>query len=172
MHGGTVSAHSGGPGTGSEFVIRLPMPADTARVGGDGPAPKELSGFADARDGIRVLVVDDNEDAADMLVAALSAKGYGVRKAHDGPAAIRVCGEFKPQVALLDIGLPVMDGYELAARLQELPGVNGLRLCAVTGYGQESDRARSRAAGFHQHLVKPIDFDVLERIVRELSTGP
>jgi CheY-like chemotaxis protein len=81
-----------------------------------------------------------------------------------------VCGEFTPHVALLDIGLPVMDGYELAARLQEVPGINGLRLCAVTGYGQEADRARSRAAGFHQHLVKPIDFDVLERVVRELST--
>jgi CheY-like chemotaxis protein len=118
---------------------------------------------------VRVLVVDDNDDAADMLVDALGARGYPTRRAHDGPAAIRVCREFAPHVALLDIGLPVMDGYELAGHRRQLPGMAGLRLYAVTGYAQESDRARSRAAGFDRHFVKPLDIDVLDQVLQEVS---
>jgi CheY-like chemotaxis protein len=118
---------------------------------------------------VRVLVVDDNEDAADMLVEALASKGYPTRRAHDGPAAIRVCREFTPHVALLDIGLPVMNGYELAERLRQLPGMAALRLYAVTGYAQQSDRERSRAAGFDGHFVKPLDVDVIDRVLRDVS---
>ena len=168
MHGGTVSAHSEGPGRGSEFVIRLPS-AGTGNQPASAPLPPRAVDFART---VRVLVVDDNEDAADMLVDALSSKGYPTRHAHDGPAAIRACQQFKPHVALLDIGLPVMDGYELAERLRELPGMATLRLYAVTGYAQQSDRDRSRAAGFDRHFVKPLDVDVLDSVLRESPEVP
>ena len=117
---------------------------------------------------VRILVVDDNEDAAEMLVEALSSRGFEVCEARDGPAAIRIAAEFKPHIALLDIGLPVMDGYELAERLRQLPGGGRLRLCAVTGYAQQADQERSRAAGFDRHFAKPLDLDVLDRALREL----
>jgi signal transduction histidine kinase/ActR/RegA family two-component response regulator len=162
MHGGAASAHSEGLGHGSEFVIRLP-----GSGAGDQPASAPPPAALDFARTVRVLVVDDNEDAADMLVDVLSSKGYPTRRAHDGPAAIRVCLEFKPHVALLDIGLPVMDGYELADRLRQRPGMETLRLYAITGYGQESDRQRARAAGFEQHFVKPLDVDVLDSVLRE-----
>jgi signal transduction histidine kinase/CheY-like chemotaxis protein len=164
MHGGTISAHSEGLGRGSEFVIRLPsagvvtQPASPPVIA---PTARDVAGM------VRVLVVDDNEDAADMLVDALASKGYRTRRAHDGPSAIRVCDEFKPHVALLDIGLPVMDGYELAGRLRQLAGMDSLRLYAVTGYAQPSDRERSRDAGFDRHFVKPLDVDVLDTVLRE-----
>jgi CheY-like chemotaxis protein len=101
-----------------------------------------------------------------MLVEVLASAGYGVRTANDGPAALRIAAMFKPHVALLDIGLPVMDGYELAERLQQLPELTGLLLFAVTGYAQEADRKRSAAAGFAGHFAKPLDVDVLERVLR------
>ena len=111
----------------------------------------------------RVLVVDDNEDAAAMLADALSGKrAPDARIAHDAPAALRLAAEFCPHVAFLDIGLPVMDGYELATQLREVPELRGIRLIAVTGYGQESDRQKSKAAGFHPHLVKPVDLEALD----------
>ena len=164
-HGGTVSAHSDGPGLGSEFVVRLPkaasveMTADVRAV---------LTGTVGAPGGgLRVLVVDDNVDGAEMLAAFLGAKGHETRVAHDGPGALRVAAEFQPELAFLDIGLPVMDGYELAARLRELPGLGATRLVALTGYGQESDRRRTQAAGFQHHLVKPVDFEAIERVVSE-----
>ena len=98
---------------------------------------------------------------------ALSAKGYDTRVAHDAPVALRIAADFRPDVALLDIGLPVMDGYELAARLRELPDLNGMKLIALTGYGQESDRQKSREAGFDHHLVKPVDLLILESVLAE-----
>jgi CheY-like chemotaxis protein len=110
---------------------------------------------------MRVLVVDDNVDAAQTLHEFLAALGHRSAIAHDGIAALEVASVFHPDVAVLDIGLPVMDGYELARRLRELAGCGQLRLIAVTGYGQDSDRARSREAGFDHHLVKPIAFDAL-----------
>ena len=103
-----------------------------------------------------------------MLADALIGKGYDTRVAHDAPAALRVAAEFSPDVVFLDLGLPVMDGYELAAHLRELPGLAGLRLIAVTGYGQESDRRRTRDAGFHGHLVKPVDIDAIEATLEPL----
>ena len=102
-----------------------------------------------------------------MLATALTAKGYDTRVAHDAPAALRIAAEFRPAVAFLDIGLPVMDGYELAAHLRELPELNGMKLIALTGYGQESDRRKSREAGFDHHLVKPVDFTVVESVLAE-----
>jgi signal transduction histidine kinase/CheY-like chemotaxis protein len=168
LHGGTVSAHSAGLGHGSEFVIHLPSAG-----AGDQPASAPVPPpTLDVARTVRVLVVDDNEDAVEMLVDALASKGYPTRHAHDGPTAMRVCQEFKPHVALLDIGLPVMDGYELAERLRQLPGMETLRLYAVTGYAQESDRKRARAAGFARHFVKPLDLDVLDGVLRQSANVP
>ena len=162
-HRGTVSAHSDGPGRGSEFVVRLPLvkPERAVPDRQNVRAPRSEPA-APERDALRILVVDDNEDGAAMLGEALSAIGREVRIAHDPVTALRVAAAFLPSVAVLDIGLPVMDGYELGARLRQLPGLAGIRLIALTGYGQESDRQKSRAAGFHAHLVKPVDFQALD----------
>jgi PAS domain S-box-containing protein len=173
QHGGSVSVHSEGRARGSEFVVRLPK-VDAARVLRETrpppPAPAEPADAPAAA--CRILVVDDNEDGADTLAEVLNAQGYETRVAHDAPAALRIAEEFTPDIAFLDIGLPVMDGYELAARLREIAALSGLRLIALTGYGQESDRQKTRAAGFHHHLVKPVDLDALEAVVRSYLPEP
>lgn len=160
LHGGTAFAQSGGPGKGSEFVVELPFLADataprfTADVSPTPPIPAPRK--------MRVLLVDDNEDAATLLADVLSEVGYDVRVANDGPSALAMAPGFMPQVAILDIGLPVMDGCELARRLRSLPGLpEDLKLVAVTGYGQAKDRRRSTEAGFAAHLVKPVTLDAL-----------
>lgn len=152
-HGGTVTATSDGPDLGSTFVVRLPVTAEpepTVAVAASGETcPK------------RILLVDDNRDAASLLRARLEAVGHDVEVAHDGIAALDAFARHLPEVAILDIGLPVMDGYELARRIGEQQGGDRCRLIAVTGYAQVADRARSAAAGFHAHLVKPVSFDTL-----------
>jgi len=156
MHGGQVTATSEGPGKGSEFTVTLPVDADALPLVAPlsaSPTTPEPSG-----DRRRVMVVDDNRDAAELLAEALEMEGYQTRVAFDGPSALRVAAEFRPDLAFLDIGLPVMDGYELARRMRTL-AQGPLLLVAVTGYGQASDRARSAAAGFDEHLVKPIGID-------------
>jgi CheY-like chemotaxis protein len=115
----------------------------------------------------RVLVVDDSQDAAEGLALSLKLSGYPTCVAYDGATALERAREFQPEVALLDIGMPGMDGYELGARLRALPGGAGVRLIAVTGYGQDKDRARSKAEGFHAHLVKPADMADLRRAIDE-----
>jgi CheY-like chemotaxis protein len=170
-HGGTVSASSEGRGAGSEFVVRLPK----AAVAQQSPSPHVANAQAGvpveaSAQALRVLVVDDNADAADMLAAALSAKGYQTRVAHDGPAALLTAEKFRPAIAFLDLGLPVMDGYELATRLHEIPELRNLRLIAVTGYGQESDRRKTRQAGFHHHLVKPVDLQAVDEVLTGIAT--
>jgi signal transduction histidine kinase/ActR/RegA family two-component response regulator len=155
MHGGTVCATSPGPGKGSEFVVRLPALAEEAT-----PARK-ISSF-DAGGAIkRVLVVDDNRDAADSLALLLGMAGYEVRTAHDGLAALDAALTWQPAVVILDIGLPKMDGFEVARRLRQRRGGEQLLLLALTGYGSEEDRKKSRAAGFDAHLVKPADLEDL-----------
>jgi CheY-like chemotaxis protein len=163
MHGGSVSATSEGMGRGSTFTVRLPLI--------EAPATKRESSShlrvtADPRLA-RVLVVDDNVDGAEMLAEALHALGYRTAVAHDGPQALQVAAEFEPEIALLDIGLPVMDGYELAGRLRGR--LANLKLVAITGYGQETDRARARGAGFDEHLTKPIDLEILGRTLESRS---
>jgi CheY-like chemotaxis protein len=116
-----------------------------------------------------VLVVDDNEDAAQGIAAWLESYGHVVRVAFDGPSALRVAAEQRPQLALVDIGLPVMDGYELAERLRAIPELRDLTLVAVTGYGQTADRARSAAAGFAEHLVKPVALARIAALVERLA---
>jgi PAS domain S-box-containing protein len=154
MHDGEVSATSDGPGKGTQLTVSLPAAGDlpTEPVAAPAPPPRAVDGGS-----TRVLIVDDNEDAADLLSMVLEARGFVTRVAADGPSALRVASEFKPTTALLDIGLPVMDGFELARRLRAMPELAPLRLIAVTGYGQDTDRQRSRDAGFDHHLVKPID---------------
>ena len=165
LHGGTVTAHSQGEGTGSEFVVQLPLAEGSVALA---PSTQPLTTVAGlqrkSRDAARVLVVDDNEDATTLINEALDSLGYDVRTAPDGPAALRIATEFKPQVALLDIGLPVMDGYELARRLRAAPGLGALRLVAVTGYGQREDKRRSKQAGFEAHLVKPVGLRQLQQV--------
>jgi CheY-like chemotaxis protein len=119
---------------------------------------------------VRLLVVDDNEDALELLSAILTARGHVVNTAFDGPSALRVAIDFPPQVALLNIGLPIMDGYELGRRLRDAH--RAVRIVALTGYGQASARARSREAGFDAHLVKPVEVDELDRLIQELAPAP
>ena len=123
--------------------------------------------------GQRILVVDDNPDAASMLALGLDFLGYDTRVVHDGPAALEAAADFRPEVALLDIGLPVMDGYELARRLRGDKNLPGLRLIAVTGYGQVNDRHRAEDAGFDAHMVKPVNMEELAALIGRLADpGP
>ncbi|MDB5752611.1 MAG: hybrid sensor histidine kinase/response regulator [Ramlibacter sp.] len=149
MHGGSVRALSGGPGKGSAFVVRLPLvpPPGTARAN---EVQGELAGT-----GARVLLVDDNQDAADTAAALLEISGHEVRVAYEPMAALAMLDHFQPQVAVLDIGLPTISGYELAARVRAHGNGAACHLVALTGYGTAADVERARAAGFHQHLVKP-----------------
>jgi CheY-like chemotaxis protein len=162
LHGGTVGVRSSGRGHGSEFEVRLP---GTVAL----PAPDAVATSSRvrlARTARRVLIVDDNEDAAHMLSDAVAALGHTTEVAHDGPSALEIVEAFQPDVALLDIGLPVMDGYELGRKLRSLTSLPRMRIVAVTGYGQASDQDRSHAAGFDAHLVKPVQ---LSRLVSLLD---
>jgi CheY-like chemotaxis protein len=161
LHGGSVRAHSAGPGQGSEFEVRLPLLERS-------PAEDQAAAPPGGRQGPsrrNVLVVDDNTDAAEMLAEALRAIGHDVEVAHDGVSALQRFRERPFDVGLLDIGLPVMDGFELARKIRELVGGDDLRLVAVTGYGQEGDRIRTRAAGFDHHLVKPVELDEILQVI-------
>ena len=163
MHGGTLTATSEGPGKGSQFTLHLPwLRPDDRQVA---PAPGPAADPAGARQ--RVLIVDDNEDAAELVGELLRAVGHEVHVTHDGPSALKAIETFRPTVALIDIGLPVMDGHEVAARVRREHGAAAPRMIAVTGYGQECDRRRSRESGFEQHLTKPVDLEGLMAAVRD-----
>jgi signal transduction histidine kinase len=165
MHGGSVEAHSGGAGKGSEFVVRLPaIDAASVPASGSGASPPEQRGGGSSGSR-RVLIVDDNADAGDMLAILLKEFGHDVRTAREGRGALAVAVEFKPEFVLLDIGLPEMSGYEVARRMRELPGLDRATYVAVTGYGQPSDRAESEQAGMKYHFVKPIDAAELQKLL-------
>ena len=163
LHGGEVSAHSDGAGRGSTIEVRLPAHEHAAL-----PEVEAASAPAASFPAHRVLVVDDNEDAAMLLADVLRAQGWPVAVAFDGLQALSMIESFAPDVAVLDIGLPVMDGYELAARIRERLGSRSPRLLAVTGYGQEEDRKHATAAGFARHLVKPVSTDALLAAMNEV----
>ena len=163
MHNGTVQARSDGPGRGSEFIVRLPLRPEPARV----QPVAERPGSHESGARRRILVVDDNRDAAQALRLLLEADGHDVQVANDGPSGLARAKQYRPDIALLDIGLPQMNGYELAQRMRAEPSLEGTLLVAVTGYGQMHDRARASAAGFDHHLVKPVEFGALQRLLRE-----
>ena len=162
LHGGSVQVFSDGPGKGSEFVVRLPAVLNAVpdaaianhRSDGERGPPRR-----------RILVVDDNVDSAESLAMVLRVTGHQVRTAHDGLTALAMADEFEPEIVLLDIGLPQMDGYEVARRLRSRQRVDGLVIVALTGYGQDDDRRRSREAGFDHHLVKPVQPAVLKPLL-------
>jgi PAS domain S-box-containing protein len=154
LHGGSVQARSGGVGTGSEFVVTLPAVEELIRDDSTIARPDFLR--ATSLLAQRVLIVDDNRDAADLLGLMLEALRTDFRVAYDGLEALRMAGEFRPDVILLDIGLPGMNGYDVARAIRAEPWGKGMTLVAITGWGQEEDRRRSREAGFDEHLVKPV----------------
>ena len=163
MHGGRVSAASDGPGTGCELTVRLPLAAAAWRAAA-GTVEDASPGRAR-----RVLVVEDNRDAAESLSLLLTLAGHEVRLAHDGSTAVKVASAYRPEVVLLDIGLPGMDGFHVARRLREEPGLDDAFLVAMTGYGQAEDRRRSQEAGFDRHLTKPVEPAVLRELLREFD---
>jgi signal transduction histidine kinase len=170
MHGGVISVHSDGHGKGSEFVISLPLyerqaPSEVSS------AALEPSGTPALKSGpIRILVVDDNRDSADSLGLLLELVGNEVRVVHDGQAAVDAANEFQPNVVLLDIGLPTLNGYEAARKIREQAWSKQVVLIAVTGWGEDVDRQRSKQAGFDHHLVKPVDLDALTALLATVET--
>ncbi len=195
MHGGSVTARSDGVGKGSEFVIRLPVHVETeAQTNGtstglgtlgadpnipvDGPVPV-MNGFessplapsADLVDRVRrrILLADDNSDALESLATLLELGGHEVVTASNGALALECAERHRPEVMLLDIGMPMLDGYEVARRVRVQPWGQKITLVALTGWGQDSDRRRSREAGFDSHLVKPLDMDKLTELLERLA---
>ncbi len=164
MHGGEVRARSEGLGKGSAFEIRLPHI--------EAPRQQQSSSQRTTGPARRVLIVDDNVDSADSLAMVLKLDGHETERVYTAFDALERTVTFKPDVVLLDIGLPEIDGYEVARRLRALPGLDGLRLVALTGYGQPEDRARTREAGFDAHLVKPVEFVALERAIAGVDHAP
>ena len=162
LHEGTVVARSEGPGKGSEFVVRLPLATDAGGLPlqSEGTSPETVDSPA------RVLVVDDSRDAADSLRVLLELLGAQVQVAYDGPTALDACRGYQPEVVLLDIGMAGMDGYEVARRIRQGTGSKEVTLIALTGWGQEQDRRSSKAAGFDHHLVKPVDINALQGLLR------
>jgi CheY-like chemotaxis protein len=163
MHGGSVVAKSDGPGLGSEFIVRLPV-ADGIRAT---DAPPE--GKAWSRVPLRVMVVDDNRDAADSLGMLLEFLGAEVKVVHDGAAALDQLAAFRPSLVLTDLGMPGLDGYEVARRIRERSTGVEVMLIALTGWGQEEDRRRSRDAGFDDHLIKPAEIDTLQALLLSVA---
>ncbi len=166
LHGGTVEAHSDGPGRGSEFVVHLPAPA--VQNGDRRPPVEEPDRLNRDSSRHRVLVVDDNVDAAVSLGMLLKLAGQEVRVAYDGPAALRQAMDFHPQLVLLDIGMPGMDGYEVCRRLRHESALTKATVVALTGWGQDEDRRRSHEAGFDHHIVKPVEPSALQRLLDDL----
>jgi signal transduction histidine kinase/ActR/RegA family two-component response regulator len=166
LHGGSVTAHSDGPGRGSTFTVRLPVarrvPADAAQAG-----ESNAAGPSRHR---RVLVVDDHRDSAESLAMLLTAMGHEVEKAYDGQQAIDMASTLRPDLLLLDIGMPQMDGYEACRRIKSEPWGEKMCVVALTGWGQEEDRRKSQAAGFDHHLVKPVEMGQLAQLIERLDT--
>jgi CheY-like chemotaxis protein/two-component sensor histidine kinase len=165
MHDGRVEARSEGVGRGSEFVVRLPV------VVGAAVPQREQDEPAVPKSSLRILIVDDNQDGADSLAEMLKIMGNDTATAYDGQEGVDVAGRLRPDVILLDIGLPKLNGYEAARRIREQPWGKHTVLIAVTGWGQDEDRRRSHEAGFDKHLVKPVDPTALMKLLAELNVA-
>jgi CheY-like chemotaxis protein len=168
MHGGVASAYSAGPGQGSTFTVILPLGLPEAAAAPEPAAPVVEGAGAAA---LPVLVVDDNRDGADFLADLLRSMGYAVTVAYDPAQALQEAARAMPAVAILDIGLPGMNGYELAEHMRRLPQGAAVVFVALTGYGQHDDKLRSRASGFAGHLVKPVGVDELQAVLLRLTTA-
>lgn len=172
LHGGSIEAASAGHGKGSMFMLRLPLlaepPADAGRAA---PAPATVAAAEARGTNFTVLLIEDNDDARTMLAAQLAAAGCRVLEAANGPDGIALARQAHPGLAIVDIGLPGMDGYQIAAALRAEPALAAMRLLALTGYGQQADRARALAAGFERHYVKPLRPEQLERVLEESRTS-
>jgi CheY-like chemotaxis protein len=165
MHSGTVEAHSAGHGQGSEFILRLPIvppPAPEERTVGCDP-------LAEPTAPRRILVADDNVDSALSLAMLLKLMGNEVHTAHDGLEAVEAAKDLRPDLILLDIGMPRLNGYDAARRIRQEPWGKSVVLVALTGWGQEEDKRRSREAGFDRHLVKPVEPEALDSVLTELK---
>ena len=158
MHGGSVEARSDGPGLGSEFIVRLPLLIDTATMTEPARGMKPMPSR-------RILIVDDSRDGGESLATLLRVLGAEIALAHSGRTALECVETFRPDVVLLDIGMPGMDGYEVARRIRANPANRHISLIALTGWGQDEDRRRSVAAGFNHHLVKPADIEELRQLL-------
>ena len=165
LHGGTIEARSDGPGRGSTFIVRMPLAAPI----NDRP-PMDQESVAGTREECRVLVAEDNPDAAEMMRVMLSIQGHDVRVATDGLQAVALAEQFDPHIGFLDIGMPLMDGYEAARQIRNLLG-RRVVLVALTGWGQDEDKRRSRDAGFDHHLTKPPEPEVLARLIADCAEG-
>lgn len=168
LHGGSVEATSEGRGKGSEFTVRLPLMRRQRKGGAVKTAATASVDPEDHRAKVKVLIVDDYALAAESLALLLEEMGYVTRVAHDGPSGLQAIAEFEPDIALVDIGLPVMDGYEVAHTVRRTPGCERMPLVAITGFGQASDHARARAAGFDEHLVKPLEAGKIGELIDAL----
>ncbi len=165
LHGGTVEVRSDGPGRGSQFVVRLPVVAEASV-----PDEPDGEGERSVMSALRILIVDDNRDGADSLSDLLGIMGNETRTAHDGLAAVETAEKFRPDLIVLDIGLPKLNGYEACRRIREKPWGNDIVIVAATGWGQEEDRRRSQEAGFDHHLVKPVDAAEIIRLLAEAES--
>src|SRR5262249_1944243 len=165
LDGGREEGNSQGQGKGSEFVVRLPLAPDK-RVAAEAERSPPVPPAAPLA-GRRILVVDDNSDAANSLSTLLKLMGNQVQTAYDGPGALKIAAEQKPEVILVDISMPVMNGYEVVQRLRQIPDLEKSLVVALTGYGAESDVRRSRESGFDAHLLKPVDIERLQSIVNQ-----
>ena len=160
MHGGRVEAHSEGPGQGAEFVVRLPLDAEAVAAAADSGG-RRPAGVQARR---RYLIVDDNVDSADSLRLLLEMRGHAAHVVHDGRCAAAAAREFEPDIVLLDIGLPGMDGYQVVRQFRAAPDLATLMIVATTGYGRLEDKLKCLAAGFDQHLAKPLDVEDIEAL--------
>jgi len=168
MHDGTVEVHSAGVGQGSEFVVRLPIVVEPPKP----PAPKPTVSEPPPTTARRILVVDDNRDSAMSLAMVLKLTGHETHTAYDGLEAVEAAATFRPDVVLLDIGLPKLNGYDACRKIREQPWGKGMVLIALTGWGQDEDRRKSQEAGFDAHLVKPVDHAALTKLLAELRPTP
>jgi CheY-like chemotaxis protein len=162
LHGGTIEAHSAGLGCGSEFTVRLPC-RTVSEVTATAPGHAALTAVAQRR---RILIADDNRDSAETLAALLRMEGHEVTSVHDGPVALSKFAELQPDVALLDIGMPGLTGYEVARKMRQSSLGPTIKLIAITGWGQDIDKERAYAAGFDLHLTKPVDPHRLAELLR------
>ena len=171
LHGGTIEATSAGLGQGTEFVVRLPVVVDRPAKAGGTNGNGQHSQATNATLHRTILIVDDNIDAANTLAMLLRGRGHRVHTVNDGPAALAWLRAHVPEMILLDIGMPVIDGYEVARQIREQPAFRDVLLIALTGWGQAEDRRQSAEVGFDHHLVKPVDLAAVEELLEHAKSG-